>query len=257
VPPAYLRRLAASRISLGSVCVYLGLARDAASLGLEDHEVFISRSADLNAHYRSYLQVGPPESLLLGCYNVTDPDFSPRGTTAAVLVSLADGRAWQSLRPSEYPHAKQQVALAMLDEANRVFPGLRDAVEVAEVSTPLTNLRYTSNPLGAIYGFANTPEDHPGARPGHRGPLSGLWFVGAWTQPGGGYEPTITSGYLAAQRILGRRRGRFWQRRRATRPRPETPRTPEPVFRVATGGDPTAVAEATAPRAPTGPGGQQ
>lgn len=212
VPERYLRRLATSHPSLGSVCVFLGLAKPAATLGLVDHEVFISRSPDMDAHYRSYLQAAPPESMLLGCYSATDPDFSPRGTSVAVLVSLADGRAWQALRSAEYPQAKERVALAMLEDAESLFPGLRDAVEVVEVSTPLTNFRYTANPLGAIYGFANTPEDHPGMRPDHRGPLEGLWFVGAWTRPGGGYQPCITSGVLAARRILRSRHA--WRRGR-------------------------------------------
>jgi phytoene dehydrogenase-like protein len=205
VPEQYLRRIFAGRISLGSVCAYVGLDVEHTQLGLLDHEVFINDSADIDSHYEAYLGTGMPEAFLLACYNGTDPTFSPPGTSSVVLVSLASGDAWARVHPAEYPALKHQFAQHMIERANRVFPGLRDHVEVAVVSTPVTNMRYTANPGGAIYGFANTPAENPGWRPGYRGPLPGLWFAGAWTQPGGGYEPCIASGYLAARCILTER----------------------------------------------------
>jgi phytoene dehydrogenase-like protein len=36
----------------------------------------------------------------------------------------------------------------------------------------------------------------------HRGPLQGLYFVGAWTQPGGGFEPAMLSGQMVGGAIL-------------------------------------------------------
>lgn len=202
VPEAYLRRICSGPVSLGSVCAYVGLDVDHETLGLRDHEVFVNGSADIESHYRSYLGTGLPEAFLLACYDGTDPTFSPPGASSVVLVSLADGDAWARVHPAEYAALKNRFAKHMLDEASRVYPGLRDHVEVAVVSTPITNMRYTGNPGGAIYGFSNTPAENPGWRPGYRGPIPGLWLAGAWTQPGGGYEPCIASGYLAARGIL-------------------------------------------------------
>jgi phytoene dehydrogenase-like protein len=39
---------------------------------------------------------------------------------------------------------------------------------------------------------------------GHRGPLEGLYFVGAWTQPGGGFEPCMMSGQMVGGAILSK-----------------------------------------------------
>ena len=202
VPDAYLRRIGSARLSLGTVCTYVGFDTDHASLGLRDHEVFISDNFDIESQYRSYLGLGRPEAFLLACYNVTDPEFSPKGTSSIVMVSLAPGDAWSRIPPTEYPYAKNRIAEQMLERAERVFPGLRDHVEVAVVSTPVTNMRYTGNPGGAVYGWANTPSENPAWRPDYKGPIDGLWFAGAWTRPGGGYEPCISSGYLAARAIL-------------------------------------------------------
>ena len=63
-------------------------------------------------------------------------------------------------------------------------------------------MRYTGNVAGAIYGFAVTPAQNPAFRLGPKAPIDGLWFAGAWTQPGGGYEPVVSSGYGAAQSVL-------------------------------------------------------
>lgn len=202
LPSRWLRRLAAGSTSLSSVCVYLGLAASAETLGLQDHEVFLSDSADMDAHYRSYHGLADPQALLLSCYNTTDPDCSPPGTCIVSLVALSDGDAWLRVPAARYVDLKQRFARALLDRAERMYPGLSDHVEVLEVSTPLTNLRYTGNPGGSIYGWANTPEQNPAWRLGQRAPLRGLWFAGAWTQPGGGYEPCIGSGRTAALGVL-------------------------------------------------------
>ena len=69
-------------------------------------------------------------------------------------------------------------------------------------STPITMMRYTGNVAGAIYGFANTPAQNPAFRLERKTPIEGLWLAGAWTQPGGGYEPAMSSGYDTAMAVL-------------------------------------------------------
>ncbi len=205
VPAAVLKRNLSLQPSLGSFCVHLGLSRSAEELGMRDHEVFVQSSHSITAHYESYRRVAPPEAFLIGCYNVTDKEFSRSGTTVTALVSLACGQAWAKLPPADYPAAKNRLADAMLERVERIYPGLRDAIRVAVVTTPLTNIRYTGNPHGSVYGYANTPAQNPAWRPGYRGPLKGLWFAGAWTRPGGGFEPCIESGWLAARQIIADR----------------------------------------------------
>jgi all-trans-retinol 13,14-reductase len=92
----------------------------------------------------------------------------------------------------------------MIRLAEIVAPDLRRYTEVVEVSTPLTNMRYAGTLGGSIYGFNQPPRDNMVWRMGHRGPLAGLYFVGAWTQPGGGFETSITSGQMAGGAVLHR-----------------------------------------------------
>lgn len=202
LPPSFVDRLGQAEPSTGTVCVYLGLSAENRELGMVDHEVFINATLDMEAQYRALQGLEPPDSFLVTAYNATDPDFSPPGTSVVVLVTLCDGRPWMALPPEQYPELKQRWAEHLVGRADQFYPGLAAAVEVAVVSTPLTNMRYTGNPAGAVYGFANTPSQNPAFRMEQRGPLDGLWFAGAWTRPGGGFEPSINSGLNAAAAIL-------------------------------------------------------
>ncbi|MEX2725542.1 MAG: FAD-dependent oxidoreductase, partial [Candidatus Freyarchaeota archaeon] len=68
--------------------------------------------------------------------------------------------------------------------------------------TPLTNMRYTGNPGGSILGTPYSPNNIFGSRLPQQGPLKGLYFAGAWTQIGGGFQTCIMSGMLAAQTVM-------------------------------------------------------
>lgn len=205
LPDSFLKRISVTEPSISTVCVYLGLSKDRQELGLEDHEVFFNGTVDLEQQYLNARRADPPDSFLLTAYNVADLRFSPPGTSVVALVALADGRAWQNVSPLDYPELKQRYAERLVEQASRLYPALSQSIEVSVVSTPITNMRYTGNVAGAIYGFANTPAENPAFRLEQRGPLDGLWFAGAWTRPGGGFEPTISSGISAADQILASR----------------------------------------------------
>ncbi len=189
-------------ISLGTVSVYLGLSKRSAELGIEDYEVYLNRQVDMEEQYQTCFERTDPGSLAVCAYDLINPDAAPPGAGVVVVSALAQGKAWEQLEPTAYHEAKERMAKWMIQRVEQQYPGLSRYVETISVSTPITNMRYTGNPGGAIYGFANTPELNPGFRPENKGPLEGLWFAGAWTQPGGGFQATITSGVNTATAVL-------------------------------------------------------
>lgn len=206
LPDSFRRRLAPTRPSISAFCVYLGLSASAEKLGMADHEVFINDTADLEAQYEGAFRLEPSPSFLITAYNATDPGFSPPGTSVVTLSAAADGATWAALAAPRYPELKEQLAENLLARACALFPALCDHVDVAVTSSPLTNMRYTGNIDGAMYGFAMTPAQSPAFRLSQRGPVPGLFFAGAWTQTGGGYETCIDSGMQAARLVLAERR---------------------------------------------------
>ena len=206
VPEAFLHRITAARPSLSTLCVYLGLSRSSAELGLADHEVFLNSQLDIERQYAGAFELFVPDPLTITAYNVVDPGFSPEGTSVVTLTGLVDGERWAAVPPERYPDLKVELAERMVARAADLYPGLAGSIEVCVTSTPITNMRYTGNIAGSIYGFANTPAENPAFRIEQRGPLQGLWFAGAWTRPGGGYSPCIASGCAAADEILAEHR---------------------------------------------------
>ncbi|MCA9666471.1 MAG: NAD(P)/FAD-dependent oxidoreductase [Myxococcales bacterium] len=201
-PAAFIRRISRCAPSISTVCVHLGLSNDRRALGLDDHEVFINGTVDLEQQYRDACQLEPSDSFLLTAYNVVDADFSPQGTCVVSLVAACDGRAWSKLDSAGYRALKRRYAEQLVARAAELYPGLEHHIDVEVISTPITNTRYTGNIAGAIYGFAPTPDENPAFRLPQRAPIDGLWFAGAWTQPGGGYQPSIESGVAAADAVL-------------------------------------------------------
>ena len=64
---------------------------------------------------------------------------------------------WENLNTNEYITRKQKVANIFIDRLEILIPGIRRIIEFYEVGTSSTIKRYTLNPGGAVYGFAQTP----------------------------------------------------------------------------------------------------
>ena len=207
VPVRYLNGLGEGHIAVSTFNVYLGLDCRAEDLGLVTHELFVSESYDLDEHYRAMFRIGRQKYYVITTYNASDPDFSPAGTAAVVLTGLHDYDAWSRIPPERYVETKNRMAAEMIEAADEIVPGIRKHIVVMEVATPITNMRYTGNPGGSILGFDYDLTGSPMLRLSNRGPLKGLFFANAWVRLGGGYEPCITSGFLACTDIIKDARG--------------------------------------------------
>ncbi|WP_287152597.1 FAD-dependent oxidoreductase [Candidatus Solincola tengchongensis] len=204
VPSWYLRRLGWGKVGISLFTVFLGLDCPVERLGLANHEIMLNLDYDFESHYDEARRnaVFQPKSCAIAPYNVLDPEFSPPGTCVVTLTTIGFGDLWRALPPDRYVEAKNQLASRLIDLAERVAPGLREHIEVVEVATPLTHMRYTGNWEGAVYGYENSPAESTVLRLPNRGPLEGLYFAGAWVRMGGGFQPCIDSGRTAAENIL-------------------------------------------------------
>ena len=91
---------------------------------------------------------------------------------------------------------------AMKKVEETMLPGLNKAIEVKEIGTPLTNIRYTSNTRGAIYGWDQTLNNSGNRRFPNKTPVKNLYLAGAWTSPGHGYGGVIPSGLQCFGEIM-------------------------------------------------------
>lgn len=128
-----------------------------------------------------------------------DPTFAPPGKTAVTCLLLTRNFAyWADLRQRDihrYRDEKNRLAEAVTVVLEKIVPGVRQAIEVIDVSTPATVARYTGNWQGTMEGWLVRPGE--GFMP-FRNTLPGLrqfMMVGQWVMPGGG----LPSGPLTAK----------------------------------------------------------
>lgn len=202
IPADYIDRLRTTTVAPSSLNVYLGVNRPLHEMGVTDHEIFLNEDYDVESHHDALSTLDPPKSVAVTYYNAVWPDISPPGTSMVMLTALMRGEPWYGIEPEAYSQVKRRIADHMISRAEGIAPGLREYTEVVSVSTPITNMYYTGALGGSIYGFDQPPWFSTITRLGHRGPLGGLYFTGAWTNPGGGFEPSIFSGRIAAETVL-------------------------------------------------------
>jgi phytoene dehydrogenase-like protein len=144
-----------------------------------------------------------------------DPSMAPAGKSALTLWCEADYDYWQWLRQDRerYDRHKDEVAEVIVDVLEARYPGLRQAVEVVDVATPVTHQRYTGNWRGAFAGWALTTRKMsmmmgigmPKTLPG----LEGFYMIGQWVEPGGNVELSCASGRDVIKDICHAREARF------------------------------------------------
>jgi prolycopene isomerase len=135
-------------------------------------------------------------------YDNLYPSYSPQGKNTISLITLQGYNHWEKYeadyrqgRKAAYRAEKERIADILIRRAEeRVLPGLSKAIEIREIGTPLTNLRYTGNYRGSIYGWDQTLDNSGMRRMAHTTPIANLYLSGAWTRPGGGYGAVLMSG---------------------------------------------------------------
>ena len=202
VPAGFYNKLRFRKPAASSFNVYLGLAKPPEQLGLTDHEVFINDDLDLDGHARMMYSIGKPPAIAMTTYNAVLPEISPPGTSMTVMTTLMYGEPWLRVPPEKYLDTKRMVADHMLRKLEKFVPGVRDEIEEMEIATPITNMRYADTMAGSIYGSQQPPADATILRLPYKGPIDGLFFCGAWTPPGGGFEPAMMSGQMSSMFLL-------------------------------------------------------
>jgi len=144
-----------------------------------------------------------------------DPDAAPPGKSALTAFLESEYGFWHELaadRPA-YEAEKRRCADLVIAAVERHQPGCAAAVEVVDVSTPLTRERYTGNWMGAMQ--ARRPDasmvksllqggpryDHPG--------LDGFFMAGQWVESWGGITTAAQSGRNAVRALCKKDSVRF------------------------------------------------
>jgi prolycopene isomerase len=196
LPDPYVRRITRMEPSVSAFLVYAATRLDVAAAGL-GHVNFVFKSWDQDEVYERG-NSGDPAWYAISIPTLTDPTLAPEGEHLVVCTAVAP---YEIEKP--WSEEKDRWTEFLLDEMDSVLPGLRDGLTFVEGATPLAMERYSLNQRGALYGWANTPQQTGSRRLNNKSPLPGLFLSGHWTQPGTGSMGCIYSGVRVSQMVLG------------------------------------------------------
>ena len=138
-----------------------------------------------------------------------DPTMAPEGKTVITTILEADGDYWCGLREHDkkkYAAEKTRIGEAVVRGLDGRFPGLKDQVEMVDVATPATTVRYTGNWRASFEGWLPTPGYLTKGLPRRLPGLDDFYMAGQWVQPGGGL-PTGVMTAREVQQLICKRDG--------------------------------------------------
>jgi len=134
------------------------------------------------------------------CY---DPTLAPKGKSVVECFFMIDDFPyWEELVKDKeaYRAEKDRIANAVADELEHKYPGFKSAVEVTDVATPTTYVRYTGNWKGTYMTWVVTPDKTKKFRMVKKTVprLDNFWLSGMWVQPPGG----VPTGAMTSRAII-------------------------------------------------------
>jgi phytoene dehydrogenase-like protein len=129
-----------------------------------------------------------------------DPGLAPPGGQIVIVQKLTNIN-YDAI--TDWAAHKRAVEDYILRSLERSLPGFSKCIVVQLSASAQTSHRYTLNHHGAMLGWQMSPDQLGNDRPSLIGPFKNLYFVGHWTQPGGGITPVMVSAMQVAKLITG------------------------------------------------------
>jgi prolycopene isomerase len=205
LPESFRAKLQTYRPSGSSFIVWLGLKQEIRGK-IQGYDILVSDGYDTEAAHEASLAADALKAgLNILVYDNLYPGYSKPGKSSVTLFMGCGYAPWKKFeedyfagRKETYQKEKDRITQILIDRAeSRVIPGLRSMIEVMDAATPLTNVRYTRNPYGAIVGYQGSLDNSGFNRIKNRTPVKGLYLASAWGNPGGGYILAVRGGQSA------------------------------------------------------------
>lgn len=208
---ALLSRYRKAELYSSCVSLSLGLSTDPRALGFDEEMISLSRDG-LARHEHSSTDPVKTDVVVFSP-SVRDPTLAPPGKGTLTIYASADiryGDFWKTEQPGfrrgeayrAFKEAHAQALVRRVEEA--ISPQLGRHIEVLDVATPVTHLRYTGNKDGTIMGQVANRENMRLKISGNRTPVPRLFLAGYWAEYGGGVPMAVKAAANTALLVLRR-----------------------------------------------------
>ena len=138
-----------------------------------------------------------------------DSTMAPKGKTAIVLRFESPWKLWENLEGENYRLEKEQIKKDAVKILETEYPGISEFIEVIDVATPKTDVRFTGVKDGAYEGFMPTKENMMSTLDMQLPKLNNFYMIGQWLFPGGGLPPSAQTGKWVVQLICKKENKKF------------------------------------------------
>ena len=132
-----------------------------------------------------------------------DPTMAPKGKTVLTFMITTEYPYWEQLYKDKeaYKIQKEQIAESVIQNLDKLYPGIREDIEIIDVATPNTFVRYTGNWRGSYEGWLMTKKNLRQRNLMTLPKLKNFYMVGHWVSPGGGLPSGLLTGRIAVKKI--------------------------------------------------------
>jgi all-trans-retinol 13,14-reductase len=206
------KKLAATRYSVTSLILFLTTDLDVTKYGIDSGNVWQLRDADLDSIYHNLTENTITEgkefpAVFISCTTLKDPaSFNGLHHNFEVVTfinydSMQQFNGGNDYHGADYTNFKMRVIEKMLNNLERIIPGIRSHIVQAELGTPKTNEFYIRSTNGNVYGTEKTITQVGPFSYSNISEIKNLYLCGASTLSHGVGGATY-SGVSAAAKIL-------------------------------------------------------
>lgn len=206
-------RLQKVQIQGGHLCLYIGLKKSAAELGLEKTNLWVFPSLDHNRNVAEYTADAdkPFPLVYISFPSAKDPDWDRRfpGKATIEVVTLAPYdwfEKWQDQpwlrRGDEYNQLKDAFSQRLLQALYEQVPQVEGHIDYFELSTPLSTRHFCNYDQGEIYGLDHVPQRFAQSWLRPKTPIDNL-YLGGQDAFVAGVVGAMTGGLMAGAAVLG------------------------------------------------------
>jgi phytoene desaturase len=138
-----------------------------------------------------------------------DPMITPEGKCVMKLCYDSPFEIWERMDQAEYRAEKEKIREDATELLERFYPDVKGHLDVVDVATPLTDVKYTGVWKGAYEGFMPAISSIGKAMKMTINGLENFYLAGQWTYPGGGLPPSAQSGKWVVEAICRKDRKKF------------------------------------------------
>jgi phytoene dehydrogenase-like protein len=135
------------------------------------------------------------DGFLIYIPSMHSPGMAPKGKHAVTIYTIAP----HVLKEGNWDARKVELAEKLLSEAEKIIPGLREGTEIRVIMTPndfkkrINVIRHSFGGTAPILGQTNPP---------HHTPIANLWYIGAYSESGGGVTGAAFGARQVAKNLL-------------------------------------------------------